>query len=56
MMSLAFVGKLGERSLAVTGLATMYFNVTGLSLVAGLSSGLETFASVEHSPKRCPCI
>lgn len=45
LMAISFVGVTGERPLAVTGLGTMFFNVSGLSVVIGLASALDTFAS-----------
>jgi hypothetical protein len=43
----AFVGRSGEgeEGLAVAGLASMFANFSGISIVVGLSSGLETLAS-----------
>lgn len=45
LMAISFVGVTGERPLAVTGLGTMFFNVSGLSIVIGLASALDTFCS-----------
>ena len=40
--SLMFVGHLGEAKLAAAGLATTVGNVTGLSVLIGLGSGLDS--------------
>jgi MATE family multidrug resistance protein len=44
LVSLSFVGRLGEYELAVAMLATSLYNVSGLSLVFGFVSAMETFA------------
>ena len=45
VVTMAFVGQLGSADLAAAGLASMFCNVTGVSIAVGLSSGLETQAS-----------
>jgi len=42
LVSVAFVGRLGEAELAVAILATSLFNVSGLSILQGFNSALET--------------
>ncbi len=46
LMSMAFVGRMlpGENSLAASILATTLFNATGLSLLAGCTSAMETIS------------
>lgn len=43
VVSIAFLGRLGARELAIAILATTLFNVTGLSVIQGLNAALETF-------------
>jgi len=45
IVTMSYVGELGPLDLAAAGLASMFCNVTGVSIAVGLSSGLETFAS-----------
>ncbi len=44
LISLSFVGRLGEYEMSVAVLATSIYNVSGLSLIFGFTSAMETFA------------
>ena len=52
----AFVGRSveGEKALAVAGLASMFVNCSGVSIVVGLTSGLETLASQAYGTSALP--
>lgn len=54
LMSLAFIGRMipGESSLAASILATTLFNATGLSLLSGCLSALETLSGNAYGMKR----
>lgn len=43
LVGLAFIGRIGEAELAAAVLATILFNMTGLSFMQGLNAALETF-------------
>lgn len=43
LVTVAFVGRLGSFQLAVSILATSFFNVSGMSLLQGFNAALETF-------------
>jgi len=45
IVCLFFVGQISEAALAGAGLSLMFQNLTGTSILVGLASGLETFAS-----------
>ncbi|PSC70154.1 MATE efflux family [Micractinium conductrix] len=45
MIAIAFVGRLGEDVLSVVVLATSIYNVTGLAVLIGFASAMETFCS-----------
>ena len=45
LVSLAFAGHLGKLSLSQAVLATSAYNITGVSMLLGLASGMETLCS-----------
>ena len=51
-MSIAFVGQLGAQSLSATVLGNSVFNVMGLSVMVGISQGLETLCGQAYGAKR----
>ena len=56
LVSLAFAGHLGKLSLSQAVLATSAYNITGVSMLLGLASGMETLCS--QVPRTClmhPC-
>ncbi|KAL4427911.1 hypothetical protein ABPG75_002000 [Micractinium tetrahymenae] len=52
MVAIAFVGRLGEEALSVVVLATSVFNVTGLAVLIGFASAMETFCSQAYGAGR----
>ncbi|OVA14234.1 Multi antimicrobial extrusion protein [Macleaya cordata] len=52
MISIMFVGHLGELSLASASMATSFASVTGLSLLRGLASALDTLCGQSYGAKR----
>eukprot|EP00164_Ancoracysta_twista_P002635 GFYU01003507.1.p1 GENE.GFYU01003507.1~~GFYU01003507.1.p1 ORF type:complete len:545 (-),score=160.83 GFYU01003507.1:43-1677(-) len=52
MISLAFVGRLGDNQMAGAALGNTFSNVTGFSILVGLSSGVETLAAQNFGAKR----
>lgn len=56
LITVAFVGRLGEFELSVAILATSIFNVTGLSVLTGFAAAMETFCGCAAVRSRCqPC-
>ena len=53
IVSIMFVGRIGETPLAAASVASTLGNVTGLSLLVGLSSGLATFGAQAFG--KCVC-
>ena len=51
LVSLAFAGHLGKLSLSQAVLATSAYNITGVSMLLGLASGMETLCS--QVPRAC---
>ena len=51
LVSLAFAGHLGKLSLSQAVLATSAYNITGVSMLLGLASGMETLCS--QVPRTC---
>jgi MATE family multidrug resistance protein len=49
-----FIGRLGTDYLAAAALATMFANVTGFSLVVGMTSALDTLCSQAHTGSSDP--
>ena len=56
IISIAFLGRLGARELAISILATSLFNVTGLSVVQGLNAALETFCGQAWGAGNYPAV
>lgn len=54
LVSLAFAGHLGKLSLSQAILATSAYNITGVSLLLGLASGMETLCSQVN--RFCICL
>ncbi|GMN52141.1 hypothetical protein TIFTF001_021286 [Ficus carica] len=52
MISVMFVGHLGELELAGASMATSFASVTGFSLLRGMSSALETFCGQSYGAKQ----
>ncbi|XP_050223060.1 protein DETOXIFICATION 16-like [Mercurialis annua] len=52
MVSVMFVGHLGELSLAGASMATSFAGVTGFSFLQGMGSALETFAGQAYGAKQ----
>ncbi|XP_059657976.1 protein DETOXIFICATION 16-like isoform X1 [Cornus florida] len=52
MISVMFVGHLGELSLSSASLATSFAGVTGFSFMMGMGSALETFCGQAHGAKQ----
>jgi 1-deoxy-D-xylulose 5-phosphate reductoisomerase len=55
MVVIAATGHLGEAALSVVVLATSVFNVTGLSVLIGFSSAMETFCGCGPPLPLPPC-
>lgn len=53
LITVAFVGRLGEFELSVAILATSIFNVTGLSVLTGFAAAMETFCGCAAVGSRC---
>lgn len=47
---MAFVGHIGKHELSAAVLGTSLFNVTGLSILIGLCSAMETLCGQVHTP------
>ena len=56
LVSFGFVGRLGSQQLAVVILSTSLFNVTGLSIIQGLNSTLETFCGQAWGAENYPAV
>ena len=54
LVSLAFAGHLGKLSLSQAVLATSAYNITGVSMLLGLASGMETLCSQVSPALHCP--
>ncbi|XP_059640443.1 protein DETOXIFICATION 16-like [Cornus florida] len=52
MISVMFVGRLGELSLSSAAMATSFAGVTGFSLMLGMGSALETFCGQAYGAKQ----
>ncbi|XP_021638546.1 protein DETOXIFICATION 16 isoform X2 [Hevea brasiliensis] len=52
MISVMFVGHLGELSLAGASMATSFATVTGFSLLLGMASALDTFSGQSYGAKQ----
>ncbi|KAK7314394.1 hypothetical protein VNO77_32916 [Canavalia gladiata] len=52
MMSMLFLGKLGDRELAAGSLAIAFANITGYSVLSGLSLGMEPLCSQAYGANR----
>ncbi|GAB4817791.1 hypothetical protein N2152v2_004837 [Parachlorella kessleri] len=52
MISVAFIGRLGEFELSVAVLATSFFNVTGLSIIIGFLGAQETLCGQAFGAKQ----
>ncbi|XP_050218408.1 protein DETOXIFICATION 16-like isoform X2 [Mercurialis annua] len=52
VISVMFVGHLGELSLAGASMATSFASVTGFSLLKGMASGLDTFCGQSYGAKQ----
>uniref|UniRef100_A0A803MIJ4 Multidrug and toxic compound extrusion protein n=2 Tax=Chenopodium quinoa TaxID=63459 RepID=A0A803MIJ4_CHEQI len=52
LISIMFVGHLGELSLAGSSMATSFATVTGFSLLMGMSSALDTFCGQSYGAKQ----
>ena len=53
MVSMAFIGHLGKHELSAAVLGTSLFNVTGLSILIGLCSAMETLCGQVHTAFSC---
>ncbi|XP_027925204.1 protein DETOXIFICATION 16-like isoform X2 [Vigna unguiculata] len=56
MISLMFVGHLDEVLLAGASLAASFVNVTGFSVLIGMSSALDTFCGQSYGAKQCDMV
>jgi len=52
VISIAFLGRLGSEKLSAAVLGTSFYNITGYSIIIGLSSGLETLCGQAQGAKR----
>ncbi|XP_010252180.1 PREDICTED: protein DETOXIFICATION 16-like [Nelumbo nucifera] len=52
MISVMFVGHLGELALAAASMATSFASVTGFSLLMGMASALDTFCGQSYGAKQ----
>lgn len=52
LITIAYVGRLGQLPLSIAILATSIFNAAGLSILTGLAAAMETFCGCALRPRQ----